>query len=76
MKKKYCTAIVLAAGRGKRMKTTVHKQYLLLAGKPILYYGLKAFQDSDLIDEIVLVAGTGEETYCRERLVENIILRR
>ena len=70
MKKKYCTAIVLAAGRGKRMKTTVHKQYLLLAGKPILYYGLKAFQDSDLIDEIVLVAGTGEETYCRERFVE------
>lgn len=70
MKKKYCTAIVLAAGQGKRMKTTVHKQYLLLAGKPILYYSLKVFQDSDLIDEIVLVAGAGEETYCRERFVE------
>lgn len=70
MKKKYCTAIVLAAGQGKRMNTKVRKQYLLLAGKPILYYSLKVFQDSDLIDEIVLVAGAGEETYCRERFVE------
>ena len=32
--KKYCTAVVLAAGSGKRMGTKVHKQYLLLGGKP------------------------------------------
>ena len=28
MTKVYCTAIVLAAGSGKRMGTKVHKQYL------------------------------------------------
>ena len=58
---------MLAAGSGKRMGTKVHKQYLLMGGKPVLYYSLKAFEDSDLIDEIILVTGSGEEAYCREQ---------
>lgn len=70
MKKKHCTAIVLAAGQGKRMGTKVHKQYLLLQGRPVLYYALKTFQDSDLIDEIYLVTGHGEEAYCEENIVK------
>lgn len=70
MEKEFCTAIVLAGGSGKRMGTRVHKQYLLMGGKPVLYYSLKAFQDSDFIDEIVLVAGKGEEEYCRNEIVE------
>ena len=45
-------AIVLAAGKGSRMKSDVPKQYLSLNGKPVLYYALKAFEDS-FIDEIV-----------------------
>ena len=49
-------AIVLAAGKGSRMKSDVPKQYLSLKGKPVLYYALKAFEDS-FIDEIVLVTG-------------------
>lgn len=70
MEKTYCTAIVLAAGRGNRMGTKVHKQYLLLAGKPVVCYSLQTFQDSDIIDEIILVTGEGEEDYCRESFVE------
>lgn len=70
MEKQYCTAIVLAAGSGKRMGTKVHKQYLLMGGKPVLYYSLKAFEDAELIDEIILVTGSGEEEYCREQIVE------
>lgn len=70
MKRKHCTAIVLAAGRGTRMGSKVHKQYLLLEDKPVLYYCLKAFQDSDLIDDICLVTGAGEEAYCRENIIE------
>lgn len=69
-KKPYCTAIVLAAGRGKRMGTKVQKQYLLLAGRPVLYYALRVFQDSEIIDEILLITGKGEEAYCREEIVE------
>ncbi len=70
MEKRHCTAIVLAAGQGKRMGTKVHKQYLLIAGKPILYYSLYTFQQSEILDEIVLVTGPGEEDYCREKVVE------
>lgn len=70
MKEKYCTAIVLAGGRGRRMGTKVHKQYLLIQNKPVLYYSLKMFQKSALIDEIILITGAGEEEYCREQIVE------
>lgn len=69
-KKEYCTAIVLAAGSGKRMGTKVHKQYLLMGGKPVLYYSLRAFEDSKRIDEIILVCGAGEEDYCRKEIVK------
>lgn len=51
MEKKYCTAVVLAGGSEKE-GTKVHKQYLMLKGYPVLYYSLKAFQDSSWIDEI------------------------
>ena len=37
------TAIVLAAGQGKRMNSKVQKQFLELGGKPLLYYSLKCF---------------------------------
>lgn len=68
--KERCTAIVLAAGSGKRMGTSVKKQYLLLNGKPVLYYALKAFEDSERIQRIILVTGDGEERYCKEEIVE------
>lgn len=70
MEKAHCTAIVLAAGQGRRMGTKVHKQYLELAGKPVLYYSLKAFACSDVIDEIYLITGPGEEKYCRREIIE------
>jgi len=70
MTKKYCTAIVLAAGSGKRMGTKIHKQYLKLCEKPVLAYSLQAFEESELIDEIILVTGKGEEDFCRLEIVE------
>lgn len=62
------TAIVLAGGSGKRMNSSVPKQYLMLAGKPVLYYALHAFDESDVTD-IVLVVGAGEVAYCRDEIV-------
>lgn len=70
MKKKYCTAIILAAGRGKRMGSSIRKQFLELEGHPIVYYSLQAFQDSPLIDRILLVTGEAELSYVREEIVE------
>lgn len=62
-------AIVLAAGSGKRMNSTVHKQYLALGGKPVIYYSLKAFEESS-VSFIILVTGAGEEEYCRREIIE------
>ena len=41
LRKKPCTAVILAAGQGRRMGTKIQKQYLLLAGKTgiILFAG-------------------------------------
>ena len=63
------TAIVLAGGTGKRMHSHIHKQYLELAGNPVLYYALKAFEESDVTD-IVLVTGADEETQCQREIIE------
>lgn len=62
-------AVVLAAGAGKRMNSTVHKQYVLLDEKPVLYYALKAFEESETT-EIILVVGAGEEEYCRTQIID------
>lgn len=55
----HTVAVVLAGGSGSRMGTQVKKQYLDLGGHPLIWYSLKAFQDSD-VDEIVLV-GAAED---------------
>lgn len=51
--KKY--ALIVAGGKGVRMGATVPKQFLLLAGKPILMHTLDAFHQSDPSVELVLV---------------------
>lgn len=75
MEKHKITAIVLAAGQGKRMNQTVAKQYLELKEKPILYYSLKAFEESN-IDEIILVTGSGQTEYCIENIVNKYSFRK
>lgn len=68
-RKKRCTAIVLSAGRGKRMQSRTPKQYLMLGDKPVIYYALKTFQDS-FIDEIILVTSKDDIEYCKKNVVE------
>lgn len=70
MEKKICTAVVLAAGQGKRMGTKVQKQFLEIQGKPVLYYSLAAFERSPYIDNIILVTGKEMIGYCRSEIVE------
>lgn len=51
------------------MQSEVPKQYMLLDGKPLLYYSLRAFEESR-VESVVLVTAEGEEDYCRRELVE------
>jgi len=48
-------AIIAAAGQGTRMAGKRPKQFLELAGTPILFHTLKAFEDCDAIQEIIVV---------------------
>ena len=67
--KKRCVAIVLSAGQGKRMGTSIQKQYIELCGKPIICYCLEAFEKSEIIDDVIMVAGAGQEDYVTEEIV-------
>lgn len=62
-------AIVLAAGSGSRMNSDVKKQYMEIGGKPLIYYSLKAFEES-IIDDIVLVVSRGDVDYVKKEIVE------
>ena len=53
------------------MGTSVQKQYIELEGKPVIYYTLKAFQDSEIIDDIILVVGKDQISYVKEEIVDN-----
>lgn len=64
------TAIVLAGGRGSRMKSETPKQYLLIDGKPVLYYSLNVFQKCSRIDEIILVCGRDDIEKCQRDIVD------
>lgn len=64
------TAIVLAAGQGKRMHTKIQKQFLEIRGYPVLYYSLRCFQESPLIEDIILVTGEDSVFYCEKEIVE------
>ena len=63
------TALIVAGGRGLRMKSAERKQYLELGGRPVLVRTLAVFDASDLIDRIVLVVPGPDRAFCRDNLI-------
>lgn len=56
--------IVVAAGSGRRLGGNLPKQYLLLNGKPILYYTLNVFERSPLVKNVsVVISHDAEKLY-------------
>lgn len=53
-------AVVVAAGKGTRMKAEDRKPFLPLAGKPIVVHTVEALAESALVAEIVLVVGAAD----------------
>ncbi len=54
----HITVIIPAAGIGKRMQTAygeTRKQFILIHDKPVLYYTLRPFQESEWVDDIIVV---------------------
>ena len=74
--KKRCTAIILAAGSGSRMKSTTAKQFMLLGGKPLLWYSLQAVEQSEIIDDCILVTGESDIPYVQREIIEKYDFRK
>ncbi|NCC16122.1 MAG: 2-C-methyl-D-erythritol 4-phosphate cytidylyltransferase [Clostridia bacterium] len=53
----FVSAIIVAAGQGKRMGGQIRKQFLLLDGKEILAHTAGRFEQFSKIQEIILVTG-------------------
>ena len=56
-------------GRRKRKQNAKRCSEAVYGASPLLYYSLKAFEDSDA-EQVVLVTAEGDEEYCRKELVE------
>ncbi len=64
------TAIIPAAGTGKRMGNATAKQFLLLGDKPLLAHTLLAFQRAPEIDEIIPVLSQEDMEGCLRDVIE------
>lgn len=64
------TALIPAAGMGKRMGKAVAKQFLLLGDKPLLAHTLLAFQRAPEIDEIIPILSEEDMESCLGDIIE------
>lgn len=64
-------AIILAGGTGKRMGTSINKQFLLLEGKPIIVHTMQIFEECRAIDGFYLVVNQKDIPYIQEEILEN-----
>ena len=54
------SAIIAAAGSGTRLQAEKPKQFLEIAGKPLIFHTLDRFENCPSIDEIILVLSSNE----------------
>ncbi len=76
MKKKRCTAVILAAGSGSRMKSNTAKQFMEFGGRPLICYALLAVENSDIIDDCILVTGTDDIAWAKEEIVRKYCFKK
>ncbi|MGB9779904.1 2-C-methyl-D-erythritol 4-phosphate cytidylyltransferase [Caldanaerobacter sp.] len=70
------SAIVLAAGKSTRMNKGLNKVYLTIAGKPVVYYSIKTFDEVEWIKEIIVVVSTEELGYFTENVLRKFHWRK
>lgn len=63
-------AIIVAGGSGKRMGSSIKKQFIKLRDKEILAYTIEAFNKIDEINEIIVVTGKEDIDKVRREIVE------
>lgn len=68
------SAIIVAAGQGRRMQGVQRKQYLSLAGLPILTRTLMVFDRCEPVSVIILVVPQDDIDFCRANILESVEL--
>lgn len=71
----HTVAIIVSAGKGKRLKGKIPKQYVKANGKPLIYYTITAFDSSPDVDGIILVSEGDRIKYCW-RIVKKFNLKK
>ena len=69
-------ALIVAGGKGTRLGGSTPKQYLPLAGEPMLVRTLRVFEACTAIDEIVLTVPEPDFAFVRESLLATAALRK
>jgi 2-C-methyl-D-erythritol 4-phosphate cytidylyltransferase len=70
------SVIIVAAGKGVRMKEALRKQYLSLAGRPILSHTLLVFDRCRGINEIFLVVPGEDLDFCYKHILLPLTLQK
>ncbi len=68
--------IIVAGGKGIRMNNEIRKQYLPLAGRPILAHTLLSFDKCSEIDKVFLVAPEEDFDFCQDHILSELNLQK
>ena len=71
----HVTAIIVAAGAGRRIGGVTPKSYLPIAGRPLLLRTVDRVFSSQLVAEVILVVSADEIDRCRQLLEADISLK-
>jgi len=63
------SAIIVAAGSGRRMAGDIPKQYLPIGGIPVLVHTLRVFCSAPFIEQIFLVVRSEDLSFCSEKIL-------
>ena len=64
------SAIILAAGKGQRMGTELPKQFLSMGDDMLLTKTIRVFEESSVIQDIVLVTSEDWIGFCKTQIVD------
>lgn len=64
------SVIIVAAGKGSRMKADINKQFLKIGEKEVLAHTIDKFYKNENINEIIIVAKEDEKDYLKENIID------
>lgn len=71
-----CWAIIPAAGSGSRVGSDIAKQYLCIAGQPVINWAMQPFLDEPRVSGLVVVLASGDRQWsaCAPRAGDKLFL--